>query len=197
MSYRASIPNIGSISISNLEVYKETLPNMGSIRGKSHKLHLVYYLLQRQTLHHNPLATVLLGDVNSGASLDSLVLAYMWQGQEQYLHWCHGNKEPDKLNICKQTCKKGWKRQKTIWKPFSNSGCTFRQMIFTLSTVEQIPLTSTNISKCHADFHISINVLRFMYTTQKWPESLNHTSLLLMIFQLQTFDKLCGLLKTW
>lgn len=50
---------------------------MGAIRGKRHESYLVYYLLQRQTLHHNPLATVLLGHVNSGASLDSLVLPYM------------------------------------------------------------------------------------------------------------------------
>lgn len=77
MSYRASIPNIGSISISNLEVYEETLANMGDIRGKRHKCPLVYDLLQRQTLHHNPLATVLLGHVNAGASLHSLILPCM------------------------------------------------------------------------------------------------------------------------
>lgn len=50
---------------------------MGDISGKRHKFRLVYCLLQRQTLHHNPLATVLLGHVNAGASLDSLVLPCM------------------------------------------------------------------------------------------------------------------------
>lgn len=73
-----------------------------------------------------------------------------------------------RVNICTQTYKKGLRRgKKTIWKQFCNNGCTFRQRIFTLPTTEQLPLTLTNISKCHADFHISINVLRFMYTTQK------------------------------
>lgn len=103
MSYRASIPNIGSISISNLRsVWKKTLPNTAAIRGKRRKSHLYYYSLQRQTLHHDPLATVLLGHFNSGASLDSLVLPHRRPSQEQYLHCCHGNTEPEKVNVCTQ-----------------------------------------------------------------------------------------------
>lgn len=82
--------------------------------------------------------------------------------------------------------KKGQRRQKPIWKPFPNNGCPFRQRTLAPATAEQIPLTSTNISQRHADFHISINVLRFNYATQKWPETSNHTSPLPRMFQLKS-----------
>lgn len=75
---------------------------MAAIRGKRPKSRLYYYSLQRQTLHHDPLATVLLGHFNSGASLDSLVLPHRRPSQEQYLHCCHGNIEPEKVNVCTQ-----------------------------------------------------------------------------------------------
>lgn len=116
---------------------EKTLRNTAAIRGKRHKS--VYYSLQRQTLHHDPLATVLLGHFNSGASLDSLVLPHRRPSQEQYLHCCHGNIEPEK--VCtpvsyKERMEKEKNNSETIM-VHVNNGCTLGEQL-TLTRAEQM-----------------------------------------------------------
>lgn len=120
---------------------KKTLPNTAAFRRKRRKSHQYYYSLQRQTLHHDPLATVLLGHFNSGASLDSLVLPHRRPSQEQYLHCCHGNIEPEKVNVCtqvsyKERMEKKKNNSETIM-VHVNNGCTLGKSL-TLARAEQM-----------------------------------------------------------
>lgn len=120
---------------------EKTLQNTAVNRGKRRKSDLHYYSLQRQTLHHDPLATVLLGHFDSGASLHSLVLPNRRQSQEQYLHCCHGNIEPEKVNVCtqisdKERMEKKKNNSETIM-VHVNNGCTLEKTL-TLTRPEQM-----------------------------------------------------------
>ena len=175
MSYRASIPNMGSISISNLKVYEETLTNVGAIRRKKdiNFISLITYFRDRHF-------TIILWPQ---CSLGTSTVEHLSTASS--CHTCDEAKNNIYTDGMATWSQRKWPYAHRRIKKNGGEKKLFENHFLIMAVLsDKGHLLYPQLNKYHkhwqtfqrADFHIWINVLGFMYTTQKWLEGLNHIS---------------------